>query len=176
MGSKCGGKYYCVKMLLFCTISHTTNHNQVSELAVFILGHMRKSSHGHTASFLRISGTADILGYGHRFCSRGVGMLDLGQQELYRDVMVEKYRNLACLGKDDFLPESLIYHQGFASFVLDGLLKSFSSSNNFRSLLSRGKWVFVIFERQFSRVIIILNYCFLDVICCLHSFCLFVTF
>uniref|UniRef100_A0A8C6DGZ5 KRAB domain-containing protein n=1 Tax=Moschus moschiferus TaxID=68415 RepID=A0A8C6DGZ5_MOSMO len=76
--------------------------------------------------------------------------LDFGQQELYRDMMVENYRNLARLGENDFLPESLIYCQGFDSFVLDCLRKSFSSSNKSRSLLSRGKWVFVIFERQFS--------------------------
>ena len=33
-----------------------------------------KSSHGHMASVLCISGTADVPGCGHRLDSRGVGM------------------------------------------------------------------------------------------------------
>ena len=50
------------------------NHDQFSELAIFILGHIAKSSHGHMAPVLCISGTNDVPGCGHRLHSREVGM------------------------------------------------------------------------------------------------------
>ena len=91
--------------------------NQFCELAFVIVGHIRKSSHGHMSSVLCISRTAGIPGCDHRFHSGGVGYLDLSQWEVYRDMMLENFRNLATLVEDSFLPECLICSQGFGSCI-----------------------------------------------------------
>ena len=60
--------------IYFAIPAKPLKHDQDSELAIFILGHIAKSSHGHMAAVLCISGTNDVPGCGHRLHSRGVGM------------------------------------------------------------------------------------------------------
>ena len=57
---------------------------------------------------------------------------------LYRDVMWENSRKLACLDDDNFLPESLIYLLGFGSIISRMFLKISDSHNSLKSLLSKG--------------------------------------
>ena len=73
-------------------------HDQDSELAVFILGHIRKSSHGHKASVLCISGTADVSGCGHRLHSRGVGMPGPRSAEIVQECDVRELQEPGLLG------------------------------------------------------------------------------
>ena len=74
LGLKIQWKYYCVK-IIFCVIADTLlKENQLADLAVSIMGRIRKTSHGHMASILCVSGTVDIPGCGHRLHSRGMGM------------------------------------------------------------------------------------------------------
>ena len=63
-----------VSKIYFAIPAKPLKHDQDSELAVFILDHIRKTSHGLLASVFCISGTADIPGCGHRLHSRGVGL------------------------------------------------------------------------------------------------------
>ena len=60
--------------IYFAIPAKPLNHDQDSDLSLFILDHIRKTSHGLLASVLCISGTADVPGCGHRLHSRGVGM------------------------------------------------------------------------------------------------------
>ena len=81
--------------------------------------------------------------------SRGVGVPRPWSAELYRDMMLENYGNLAFSGEDNCLPESLIYPRDFGSFTCrmsPGIICVLQWS--LRSLLLRNKWELVRIDRK----------------------------
>ena len=73
-GVKNAVKILLCKIIFYVIAATRLKENQVAELAVSIMGHIRKTSHGHMVYILCTSGTGDIPGCGHRLHSRGVGM------------------------------------------------------------------------------------------------------
>ena len=64
-----------------------------------------------------ISETADILGCDHRLHSRGVGVPGPRPAGIVQGSDVRELWELASLGEDNFLQESLIHPQGFGSCI-----------------------------------------------------------
>ena len=117
LGVKNAVKILLCKIIFYVIAATRLKENQVAELAVSIMGHIRKTSHGHVVSILCISGTVDIPGCGHRLHPRGVGMPGTRSAGIVHKRDVENYGNLASLGDDNCLPESFFCSLGFGSSI-----------------------------------------------------------
>ena len=145
--------------------------NQVSELAVSNVGHIRKSSHGDMASVLCIPRTAGLPGCGHRLHSRGVGMPGPQSAGLVQGGDVRELQEPGLLGWTQ-LPSRIAYlpYEVLVPSFLEWLLKLSASHSGFRSLLSRGKSVSLSLERTASWwFAMLVSFFFPDVLCLFHS-------